>query len=191
MAEKEQFYSFEEALRELRLKEEELKRLVSEGEIRAFREGDTMRLRKADVENLKSELSGGEVVDLGDVKEELVFEDEGGLQEEAGMATEAIANVETILDEEPPAAVTEELQIEEQETETAEDEAQAEAEAESTGLAPAIVDEGPTEGAGIKFALILTTLLLLLAIPLCLSTTRGAFSTAAQTIAGLFPHGKG
>ncbi len=187
MAEKEQFYSFEEALRELRLKEEELKRLVSEGEIRAFREGDTMRLRKADVENLKSELSGGEVVDLGDVKEELVFEDEGGMQEEAGMATEAIANVETILEEEAPAAVTEELQIEEQETETAEDEA----EAESTGLAPAIVEEGPTEGAGIKFALILTTLLLLLAIPLCLSTSRGAFSTAAQTIAGLFPHGKG
>jgi excisionase family DNA binding protein len=189
VAEKEQFYSFEEALRELRLKEEELKRLVSEGEIRAFREGDTMRLRKADVENLKSELSGGEVVDLGDVKEELVFEDDAPLQEEAGMATEAIANVETILEEEPPAAVTEELSIEEQETETAEEE--QELEMESTGLAPAIVEEGPTEGAGIKLALILTTLLLLLAIPLCLSASRGEFSTAAQTIAGLFPHGKG
>ena len=187
MAEKEQFYSFEEALRELRLKEEELKRLVSEGEIRAFREGDTMRLRKADVENLKSELSGGEVVDLGDVKEELVFEDEGGMQEEAGMATEAIANVETILEEEAPAAVTEELQIEELETETAEE---AAPEPESTGLPAAIVEEGPTEGAGIKLALVLTTLLLLLAIPLCLSTSRGALSTAAQTIAGLFPHGK-
>src|SRR6185295_5040709 len=185
VAEKEQFYSFEEALRELRLKEEELKRLVSEGEIRAFREGDTMRLRKADVENLKSELSGGEVVDLGDVKEELVFEDEGGLQEEAGMATEAIANVETILEEEAPVSVTEELQIEELETETAEEAP----EPESTGLAPAMVEEGPTEGAGIKLALILTTLLLLLAIPLCLSTSRGALSTAAQTIAGLFPHG--
>ena len=155
MAEKEQFYSFEEALRELRLKEEELKRLVSEGEIRAFREGDTMRLRKADVENLKSELSGGEVVDLGDVKEELVFEDDAAMQEE--------------------------------ETETAED---AELESESTGLAPAIVEEGPTEGAGIKLALVLTTLLLLLAVPLCLSTSRGGFSTAAQTIAGIFGHHK-
>ena len=50
MAEKGEFYSFDEALKELRLKEEELKRLVSEGEIRAFREGDTMKLRKADVE---------------------------------------------------------------------------------------------------------------------------------------------
>ena len=61
----EEFFSFEQALDELRLKEEELKRLVSEGEIRAFREGETMKLRKADVENLRSELSG-EVVDLGD-----------------------------------------------------------------------------------------------------------------------------
>ena len=184
MADKEQFYSFEEALRELRLKEEELKRLVSEGEIRAFREGDTMRLRRADVENLKSELSGGEVVDLGDVKEELVFEDDAGMQEEAGMATEAIANVETILEEEEaPATVTEELSIEEQETETAEE---LEPEVESTGLAPAMVEEGPTEGAGIKLALVLTSLILLLAVPLALSTSRGDFSTAAQTIAGLF-----
>lgn len=186
MAEKEQFYSFEEALRELRLKEEELKRLVSEGEIRAFREGDTMRLRKADVENLKSELSGGEVVDLGDVKEELVFEDDA-TTEEAGMATEAIANVETILEDEAPAA-TEELKLEDADTETAEEE---ELETESTGLAPAIVDEGPTEGAGIKLALILTSLLLLLAVPLCLSISRGEFSTAAQTIAGIFGHHKG
>ena len=186
MAEKEQFYSFEEALRELRLKEEELKRLVSEGEIRAFREGDTMRLRKTDVENLKTELSGGEVVDLGEVKEELVFEDDAGMQDEAGMATEAIANVETILEEETPAAVTEEIRIEE-ETELEEEEADV---GEPTGLAPAIVDEGPVEGAGIKLALILTSLVLLLAIPLCLSTARGEFSTAAQTIAGIFGHHK-
>ena len=146
-----------------------------------------MRLRKADVENLKSELSGGEVVDLGDVKEELVFEDDASMQEEAGMATEAIANVETILEEESTVSVTEELSIEEQETETDEDEL----EVESTGLAPAIVEEGPTEGAGIKLALILTSLLLLLAVPLVLSASKGEFSTAAQTIAGLFGHGKG
>ena len=66
-----------------------------------------------------------------------------------------------------------------------------ELEVESTGLAPAIVEEGPTEGAGIKLALILTSLLLLLAVPLVLSASKGEFSTAAQTIAGLFGHGKG
>ena len=82
-----EFFSFDEALDKLRLKEEELKRLVSEGEIRAFRQGDTMKLRKGDVEALKSELTGGEVVDLGEPSEELVFEDDG-LLDEAGMATE-------------------------------------------------------------------------------------------------------
>ena len=52
-----QFLSFEDALDQLRLQEEELKRLVSEGEIRAFREGDTMKLRAQDVETLRSELT--------------------------------------------------------------------------------------------------------------------------------------
>src|SRR4029077_10315216 len=97
VADKEQFYSFEEALRELRLKEEELRRLVSEGEIRAFREGDTMKLRRSDVENLRSELSGGEVVDLGGAGEELVFEDDTDL--DAGMATEEISEADTLLEE--------------------------------------------------------------------------------------------
>ena len=86
----------EEALKEVRLKEEERKRLVSEGEIRAFREGDTRKLRKADVENLRAELSGGEVVDLGDVKEELVFEDDVEVVEDTGMATQEIGDVDTV-----------------------------------------------------------------------------------------------
>ena len=74
-----EFYNFDEALDQLNLKEEELKRLVSEGEIRAFRKGDTMKLRRSDVESLRAELSGGEVVDLGESTEELVFEDDAGL----------------------------------------------------------------------------------------------------------------
>ena len=94
----EEFYSFTEALKHLRLKEEELKRLVSEGEIRAFRDGDTMKLRRADVENLKTELLGGEVVDLGGAGEDLVFEDDADLGD-AGMATEEITEMDTLLDE--------------------------------------------------------------------------------------------
>ena len=93
---KEEFFNFEEALDKLRLKEEELKRLVSEGEIRAFREGDTMRLRRDDVEHLRRELMGGDVVDLGD--EELVFEDDVELGD-PGMATEEIADMATLLDD--------------------------------------------------------------------------------------------
>ena len=93
------FYSFDEALDELRLKEEELKRLVSEGEIRAFRKGDTMKLRKSDVESLRAELSGGEVVDLGDVTEELVFEDDSDFGDDAGMTTQEISDVDTLIDD--------------------------------------------------------------------------------------------
>ena len=92
-----QFLSFEDALDKLRLQEEELKRLVSEGEIRAFREGDTMKLRAQDVEDLRGELTG-DVKDVGDSKE-IVFEDDVDVMDEAGMATEEIADVETILQE--------------------------------------------------------------------------------------------
>ena len=92
------FFSFDEALNQLNLREEELKRLVSEGEIRAFREGDTMKLRRVDVENLKKELMGGEVVDLGGAGEDLVFEDDVKL-EEVGMATEEISDMDTLLEE--------------------------------------------------------------------------------------------
>src|SRR5262245_19718314 len=113
MAEKaeKEFLSFEEALRELRLKEEELKRLVSEGEIRAFRDGETMKLRKKDVESLRTELSGGEVGDLGQPSEELVFEDDTDL--DAGMATEEISEADTLLEEQVEEVAEVELEREE------------------------------------------------------------------------------
>ena len=46
------FVSFEKALRDLNLQSEELKKLVSEGEIRAFRDGQSMKFRKEDVNAL-------------------------------------------------------------------------------------------------------------------------------------------
>ena len=114
-----QFFSFDEALSELRLKEEELKRLVSEGEIRAFRDGDTMKLRRMDVENLRNELSGGDVVDLGGVSEELVFEDDADLSDEAGMATEEISDVDTIIEDDVEDVGEIDLDDEEEEVVTA------------------------------------------------------------------------
>ena len=112
-----EYYSFEEALDELRLKEEELKRLVSEGEIRAFREGETMKLRQSDVQALRDELSGGEVVDLGGVEEELVFEDED--LGEAGMATEEISTADTIIDDDVEDVGEIDLEDDDDEIETA------------------------------------------------------------------------
>lgn len=89
----EEFYSFERALRELQVREEELKRLVSAGEIRAFRDGDTMKLRREDVEKMRKRAARqGEVVDLG---EEVPVASE----EEPGMATAQISEEDTLLAE--------------------------------------------------------------------------------------------
>src|SRR5688572_30061126 len=170
VAEKE-FYSFEEALRELRLKEEELKRLVSEGEIRAFRDGETMKLRKADVENLRAELQGGEVVDLGGAAEELVFEDDTDL--DAGMATEEIAEADTILEEEPVA-----------EAEATEEE--AEEEEEYVPARAMEIPEEPSEGGFALSMMALTAVVLVLAMPVAISLQSGSPSSVAKGIAGLF-----
>ncbi|KAF0245836.1 MAG: hypothetical protein FD180_1248 [Planctomycetota bacterium] len=47
------YFSFEDVLGELQLDEDELKRMVSEGELRAFRDENKMKFRKDDVESLK------------------------------------------------------------------------------------------------------------------------------------------
>jgi excisionase family DNA binding protein len=169
VAKEKEFLSFEEALDELRLKEEELKRLVSEGEIRAFREGDTMKLRRQDVENLRAELSGGEVVDLGESTEELVFEDDTDV-EEAGMATQAIADVDTLVDEVEDVG---ELELDEDE------------EPSFQPVAVAAAVEAPEPGF-VRFALIATAVVLVVATPVVISLASGRLSGVAKGIAGVF-----
>jgi excisionase family DNA binding protein len=177
------FFSFDEALNQLNLKEEELKRLVSEGEIRAFREGDTMKLRRADVENLKKELMGGEVVDLGGAGEDLVFEDDLQL-EETGMATEEISDMDTLLEEEVE-------DVGEVELEELPDEAEPE-EAGAAVVSPvrratvgAVADE-VGEGMLVRTLAVLTALVLVLSIPVVAGLSTGSPSSFAQSISGLF-----
>ena len=172
------FFSFDEALSELRLKEEELKRLVSEGEIRAFREGETMKLRKGDVEALRNELGGGEVVDLGDTAEEIVFEDD--LADEAGMATEEIADVDTIIEDDIEDVG--EIELEEETV------AAAPAAASPRRSAPraAAAEEPETEPMGILAVCIVTTLVLVGSLPLIFAVSRGEASGLAKGIAGAF-----
>lgn len=185
MAAKGEFYSFDEALKELRLKEEELKRLVSEGEIRAFREGDTMKLRKADVENLRAELSGGEVVDLGDVvEEELVFEDDVESVDDAGMATQEIGDVDTVIDDGVPEVG--EIELESTETVTEETVEDVEEEAAARPIAPRAVEvPEPYEGVGVRIALVAAAVLMILAVPLMMSAGREHPSGLARSIAGI------
>ena len=171
MAREKEFYSFDEALDELRLKEEELKRLVSEGEIRAFRDGDTMKLRRQDVENLRAELSGGEVVDLGESTEELVFEDDTDV-EESGMATQAIADVDTLVDE---VEDVEELDVEEEYEEEP-------VRRTVTVAAPEPAAETTLD----RFALIATAFVLVIATPVVFAIATGHLSGIAKSIAGVF-----
>lgn len=48
-----EYYSFEEVMGELNVDEEELKRMVSEGELRAFRSENKMKFKREDVENIR------------------------------------------------------------------------------------------------------------------------------------------
>ncbi|MEL6907913.1 MAG: hypothetical protein AAFP22_21070 [Planctomycetota bacterium] len=180
------FYSFDEALNELKLKEEELKRLVSEGEIRAFRKGDTMKLRRKDVEELRAELDS-DLVDLGDTVDELVFEDETDLGD-AGMATQEL-DVETLVDE----------PVEELELDDIEEPAPArgssrsgrsargadkEAPVRRTSAIAAAKAEAVEEPGWVKAGLAVTAILLFVAAPLIISLLTGTASGFAKGVAG-------
>ena len=84
------YIPFEKALEELQMSEEELKRLVSEAEIQAIREGDgKIRLRVEDVNSIR---------DREAMAEELVFADDD-LDDDTGMVT-AVLEEDSLLEEE-------------------------------------------------------------------------------------------
>lgn len=181
MSQSKEFFSFEEALEELRLKEEELKRLVSEGEIRAFREGETMKLRRRDVEALRSELLGDEVVDLGDATEELVFEDESDLVD-PGMATEELVSAPTLLDADDDLDV-ESLEVEDLDEDGMDDDDER---AGAQVAARNRNQEEPTKDGGILALLLVNAMVFLLVIPILYALRVGTVSDFARTLAGLF-----
>ncbi len=168
------FYSFDEALDELKLKEEELKRLVSEGELRAFRKGDTMKIRRADVELLRAELDA-DVSDLDDTVDELVFEDDSDLDADAGMATQEL-DVETLVDEDEPVAA---------EPARASRSSASARPAKRSAVAAAAAEE-EEEPAWVKGLLMVSALLLMLAMPIMLSLGTGNAGGLAKGVAGLF-----
>ncbi|MCR9248297.1 MAG: hypothetical protein NXI31_24985 [bacterium] len=86
MSNSDDFVSFEKALRNLKMRSEELKKLVSEGEIRAFRDGDSMKFRSEDVDALLSQSEG---------ESELSFAD--SLEDDTGMVTEQLSDEDTLL----------------------------------------------------------------------------------------------
>lgn len=102
-----EFINFENALRELKLTEEQLKRLVSEGEIRAVRgENNTMRFRREEIERLKQD-SGKTLQYMEDssdtLTDDLLFDEADELDvEDEGMATAQIGD-ETLTGDAPGA----------------------------------------------------------------------------------------
>ncbi|MCB9932466.1 MAG: hypothetical protein H6841_03500 [Planctomycetes bacterium] len=65
------YKSFDDVLNELEMDEDELKRLVSEGQIRAFRDDDKMKFRSEDVQSLsraRHSAPGGGEIDLGETQ---------------------------------------------------------------------------------------------------------------------------
>ena len=91
MADKD-YYSFDEVLNDLKLEEDELKRLVSAGEIRAFRDKNTMRFKAEDVARLRGQRTGPADVELDDL--ELELEDEATAA--ASVSATEITSVESI-----------------------------------------------------------------------------------------------
>jgi hypothetical protein len=117
-----EYLSFERVMRELKIQEDELKKLVSAGELRAFRDADQMKFKQEDVEEFLTtkDEGGGDVIDLLDsdqdleakaepksagdeLTEELVFDDVE-LGEAVGMKTEPLSDDDLFEEEELPAA---------------------------------------------------------------------------------------
>ena len=122
MAKSGEFYTFDEVVRQLKIDEGKLKRLVSEGEISAFREGDVMKFKRTEIDKLSTKSGGSETsetvlseITLEDeapafeesgetLTDDLVFEssdtgDKINLGDQAGLATEEISSQDTFIED--------------------------------------------------------------------------------------------
>lgn len=171
------FSSFDDALKKLELEEEDLKRLISAGEIRAFREGSNMRLRVEDVDKVADQLGLGAVgeEDAGEVLEveDLSLDDFG---EDAGMATTQLSEEDTLLDDN-----VEELEVA-KEAPAARTSSAAPRRTSGRAAAAVAAPEAADEGNGLRFAMIATTLILILAVPFAIGMLSGQTTGITQAI---------
>ena len=172
-----EFISFDKVLRDLQMQEDELKRLVSEGEIRAFRDQDKMKFKKEDVERFRRarDASKEETLSKEEVPEELVF-DEDDANQEVGMATAAIAD-DSFLEEEPPAAAA---------APAAKVPGRAARAAPGARRRVTIEDEQETEGAPWKVAIMVGTLILVIGSMIAMDAARATPSGLTRPFADMF-----
>lgn len=130
------YRSFDEVLRELEMDEDELKRLVSEGQIRAFRDEDRMKFRSEDVHALSSQKHrqpgsrgavepidfgdtqiGGEGLEIVEEETDETLLDLGALSADQDFEDTGATSVPTVelsdVGDDPDATLTEELVFDE------------------------------------------------------------------------------
>jgi len=189
-------YSFDEVMKNLELEEEELKRLVSAGEIRAFRDGDVMRFKAEDVARLKEDdVDLDEDLELEDLGDDLALDDAGGEFELEGGGDEELVDL-------GEGDLGEELELEGGDEGAEEIDLAAQARSEGPrrrggraaaaapsrraprGAAASLAEEAPTEGAGVKAMLGISVVLLLLASAVAISAVAGRPSGLTEGIVG-------
>ena len=206
-----EFYTFDEVLRQLNIDENRLKRLVSEGEIRAFREGDQMKFKRAEIDNLagkggrgatsdtslseislEDEPSGGKRTKGGETLTDDLL-DEPDLTKRAGMKTAEISSQDTFIDKggdvgmsTEPIDFTEEVAGEEPETIGAE--ASAKPRRTTSGAArkpPAVIEEPHTSPIMVA-VMLLTSLIGIYAGLVVISMARGQSNDVTESAVNMF-----
>jgi excisionase family DNA binding protein len=207
-----EFYTFDEVLRQLNIDENRLKRLVSEGEIRAFREGDQMKFKRQEIDNLagkggrgatsdtslseislEDEPSGGKRTKGGETLTDDLL-DEPDLTKRAGMKTAEISSQDTFIDKggdvgmsTEPIDFTEEVAGEEPETIGAEASAKPRRTV-TTGAArrpPAVIEEAHTGPIWVA-VMLLTSLIGLYAGLVVISMARGQSNDVTESAVNMF-----
>jgi excisionase family DNA binding protein len=215
MAKSGEFYTFDEVVRQLKIDQNKLKRLVSEGEISAFREGDVMKFKKSEIDKLVQKGTGSETSET--VLSEITLEDEAPAFEESGetltddlvfessedkvqvgegTGSGEISSQDTFIEPKGKGGKTEEVgmstepidlsadltqEVEEEEVEEVEAKGRAKPAARQVRRAA----EAPAGSPGMTFALVLTSIILILGVVLALRTGGNELSAnrrdAAQT----------
>lgn len=180
----EDYIPFEKALKDLKMTEEELKRLVSEDEIQAHRGADgSVELRREDIEAL--------IAGEDELAEELVFADED-LEEDTGMVT-AVLEDDSLLEEEPTLDLSpEEIEVDEDfEIEAAPSRAERPIAIQSKSRAAAIrgLDQSEAkdeESTLDKVLMIASAVVLVYGLFFAWSVTQGAKTGATRWLAEMF-----
>jgi hypothetical protein len=179
--------SFEEALNRLDLAEEDLKRLISAGDIRAFREGSNMRLDVADVDKVAEQLGIGSPVSEADASEVVEIEELNLDDADDGMVTTQLSAEDTLLDLVDKEVAVEEVAVEEVASSTRSASGKrggTSKRGSKTTVLPAV--EMSDEGGGMRAALVLTAIVLMFAIPFAMGMVSGRPSGITQGIVDMF-----